>query len=115
MLYSQLYDVYNLGDVVKMYDLNTQEVQSVAGGYSVYVTEEWKQTEANGYGAVYGTLGAIVGGIVGGTAASLPGAVLGVLAGGTSGYYFGYGVSRLENSVLENNTWYDINYYVVYY
>lgn len=104
-----------------MYELNTQQIQSVAGGYLVYVTEEWKQSEANITGAVFGSYGAILG-CFAGSAGSLAGTALGVLAGGTVGYYIGYGLSRLENRLLENNTWYDSiyiynsdDYYVIYY
>lgn len=98
-----------------MYELNTQEVQIVAAGTLFYITEEWKESQANLTGLVYGTIFGLLGGIGGSGVASLPGTVLGGLAGGTLGYYVGYGISRLDNSLLENNTWYDIRYDYVYY
>ncbi|MBS0287476.1 MAG: hypothetical protein JSR17_09275 [Proteobacteria bacterium] len=101
-----------------MYELTTKETRAVAGATLYYVTEEWKheQAQINGYfisalcGFIGGTFGAV-------STMPILGAAVGATIGMTLGYNLGYGMSRLENSDLENNAWYDISYtyYAVYF
>lgn len=98
-----------------MIELNVKQTQCVAGGELVYVTEEWKYQSAVYSGFVMGLLGAVIGGgLMVGSSISAAATMGGVVIGALIGYSAGYGLSSLENMSLENNTWYDFTYIVVY-
>jgi len=99
-----------------VYELNKDQLNNISGGYTVYVTEEWKEQEAAFSGYFYGAFGAFLGGLFAGAASPSSLAVIGgALVGGIVGYPVGYGLSLLQNYPLENNTWYDFEYIIVYY
>lgn len=102
-----------------MFRLNEMQTLRVAGGYMVYVTDEWKHTEAQVKGIVdsviFGGLGGYLGFVLSGNTIEnqlLGGLCWGAL-GGLAGYYGGYYLSVLENSDLESNNWY--NFIPTYY
>jgi len=91
-----------------MQELSGQQLNLVSGGRWVFVTPEWKHSEAQITGTIFGVLGASFGALalcaeVSAITLSVP-VVLGLAA-----YGAGYGLSRLENCFLENYTWYDIS------
>ncbi len=102
-----------------MIELTAAQILSVSGGYTVYMTEEWKQSDAQEHGIVGGGLGAVMGFLLALPALDpTPGAmtavvgILGAAVGAVIGYYSGYGLAKFGNSYLENNTWYEMTYYV---
>lgn len=95
-----------------MYELNTTELNHVSGGNLVYVTEQWKHEtalfEAQVFGGLIGGCAFLICALGNAGAIATIGATLG--SGLVVGGIF-YALSRLENVYLENNTWYQMNYY----
>ncbi len=87
-----------------MYELSIENTKLIAGGNWVYVTPEWKHSEAVMTGQLCGAILSICGAAllcaeISCVTLSLP------IALGAAGYGIGYAVARLDTCSLENNTW----------
>lgn len=92
-----------------MYVLDLKQTENVTGATLVLVTDEWKESRAQGRGYLLGSVLAFFGGITGAVSAfPITMGFAGVYAGYKIGSYLGYYSAKNDYAKIENNTWYDV-------
>lgn len=92
-----------------MHTLSIQDTQQIAGGVQQYVTEDWKSSCANKAGVIAGSLLGVMcfSCCVCVSIGFLP-ATVSAASAAIGGYIYTHEMVSYQNSLLKNDTWYDI-------